>query len=154
MELLINAEIFTPRPGGRGHVLVAGDRVVWMGPEVPELPAALGATIHDLEGGRLIPGLVDGHVHLTGGGGEDGFASRVPPVPLSAFTRSGTTCVVGLLGTDDTTRATALCCRKMPSTAANPNPCPSAFVEKNGSKMRLILSRSIPQPVSRTTSST
>ena len=44
--------------------------------------------------------------HVTGGGGESGFKSRVPPVPLSAFTSAGVTSVVGVLGTDDTTRDT------------------------------------------------
>ncbi|MDX1655078.1 MAG: beta-aspartyl-peptidase, partial [Candidatus Competibacteraceae bacterium] len=56
---------------------------------------------------RLIPGLIDAHAHLTGGGGEAGFASRVPPPPLSHYTRAGVTTVVGLLGTDDITRNTA-----------------------------------------------
>jgi beta-aspartyl-dipeptidase (metallo-type) len=61
----------------------------------------------DLKGSRLIPGLVDCHVHLTGGGGEAGFRSQVPPLPLSTITRGGTTTVVGVLGTDDTTRSTS-----------------------------------------------
>ena len=53
---------------------------------------------------RTIPGLIDGHVHVTGGGGEAGFRTRVPPVPLSRFTSAGITTVVGLLGTDDVAR--------------------------------------------------
>jgi beta-aspartyl-dipeptidase (metallo-type) len=54
-----------------------------------------------------VPGLVDGHAHLTGGGGEAGPHTRVPPVPLSRFTRAGVTTVVGVLGTDDLTRTPA-----------------------------------------------
>jgi beta-aspartyl-dipeptidase (metallo-type) len=61
----------------------------------------------DLAGARLIPGLIDSHVHVTGGGGESGPASRVPSVLLSALTRGGVTSVVGLLGTDGTTRNVA-----------------------------------------------
>ena len=60
----------------------------------------------DLGGRRLLPGLIDGHVHVTGGGGEAGFASRVPAPTLSRYTRSGVTTVVGLLGTDDVARGT------------------------------------------------
>ena len=60
----------------------------------------------DLGGRRVIPGFVDGHAHLTGGGGESGFSSRVPPLPLSRYTTAGVTSVVGVLGTDDTTRST------------------------------------------------
>jgi len=57
-------------------------------------------------GRRIVPGFVDGHAHLTGGGGESGYASRVPPVPLTHYTQAGVTSVVGVLGTDDTTRDT------------------------------------------------
>jgi beta-aspartyl-dipeptidase (metallo-type) len=46
-------------------------------------------------------------VHLTGGGGESGPASRVPSVALSALTLGGVTSCVGVLGTDGTTRNVA-----------------------------------------------
>lgn len=107
LELLLNAEVYTPEPLGRRHVLVAAGKVVWIGMDVPKLPASLGAAECDLAGKRLIPGLIDGHVHVTGGGGEGGPQTRVPPLPLSRFTAGGTTTVVGVLGTDDVTRDTA-----------------------------------------------
>jgi beta-aspartyl-dipeptidase (metallo-type) len=47
---------------------------------------------------------VDGHVHFTGGGGEAGASSRVPPLAVTDLTRYGITTAVGLLGTDDVTR--------------------------------------------------
>jgi beta-aspartyl-dipeptidase (metallo-type) len=74
--------------------------------QLPDLPAALRAKVTeiDLAGRRLIPGLIDGHVHITGGGGEAGFRTRVPTVPLTRFTMAGITTVVGLLGTDDVAR--------------------------------------------------
>lgn len=65
-----------------------------------------GAIEIDLGGCRIIPGFIDGHAHVTGGGGEAGFSTRVPPVPLGSFTTAGVTSVVGVLGTDDTTRDT------------------------------------------------
>jgi beta-aspartyl-dipeptidase (metallo-type) len=107
IHLLRNAELYDPEPRGRTHLLVAGERVVWVGTEVPALPAALGVTEHDLEGCRVVPGLIDGHVHLTGGGGEAGPNTRVPPLALSRLTSGGVTTVVGLLGTDDVVRTTA-----------------------------------------------
>jgi beta-aspartyl-dipeptidase (metallo-type) len=85
---------------------VAGGRVIWIGDAVPRLPGDLVAEV-DLQGRRLIPGFVDGHVHVTGGGGEAGPETRVPPVGVSRFTRGGVTTVVGVLGTDDVTRDTA-----------------------------------------------
>ncbi|MCK9540002.1 beta-aspartyl-peptidase [Dokdonella sp.] len=104
--LLRNARVYAPAPLGICHLLLAGGRIAWIGHAPFELPAALGATIIDLHGLRLIPGLIDGHVHVTGGGGEAGFRSRVPPLPLSRYTRAGITTVVGLLGTDDVARGT------------------------------------------------
>jgi beta-aspartyl-dipeptidase (metallo-type) len=82
MELLRNADLYDPAPRGRAHLLIAGESIAWIGTEVP---AGLGALVEerDLEGRRVIPGLIDCHVHLTGGGGEAGPATRVPPLGLS-----------------------------------------------------------------------
>jgi beta-aspartyl-dipeptidase (metallo-type) len=106
--LLRNADTYAPQPLGLQSLLIGGSRVLWMGHgiDLPALPAALAAhtTELDLGGLRLVPGLIDGHVHVTGGGGEAGFKTRVPAVPLSRYTLAGVTTVVGLLGTDDVTR--------------------------------------------------
>lgn len=107
MHLVLDAEVFAPEFLGRRCLLIAGERIVWMGPEEPVLPDVLGVERHDLEGRRLVPGLIDCHVHLLGGGGEAGFQSRVPSLALSDLTRAGTTTVVGVLGTDDVVRSTA-----------------------------------------------
>lgn len=110
MLLLRNADVFAPRPQGVCDLLLGGGKVLWIGRtgELGELPAPLRAPLEtrDLAGRRLIPGLIDGHVHITGGGGEAGFRTRVPPVPLTRFTTAGVTTVVGLLGTDDVARGT------------------------------------------------
>ena len=47
---------------------------------------------------------MDAHVHIIGGGGEGGFATRTPEIQLSKITTSGVTTVFGLLGTDGITR--------------------------------------------------
>lgn len=106
MSLLLihNAEVFAPVALGVCHLLLGGGRILWLGNERPDLPAALAVQEIDLEGRRLIPGLIDGHVHVTGGGGEGGYHTRVPPLGLSRYTAHGITTVVGLLGTDDVMR--------------------------------------------------
>ncbi|MFL5474247.1 MAG: beta-aspartyl-peptidase [Gemmatimonadales bacterium] len=106
MQLLRNADLYDPQPKGRASLLIGGERILWIGDEL-ELPANLGATVRDLEGRRVIPGLIDCHVHLTGGGGEAGMHTRVPPLQLSRLTSGGVTTAIGLLGTDDTVRSTA-----------------------------------------------
>ncbi len=102
LTLLLNAELYDPEPRGRVHLLVGGERVLWVGREVP----AIGVPVeeHDLGGRRVIPGLIDCHVHLTGGGGEAGPETRVPPVALSRMTTGGVTTAIGVLGTDDAIR--------------------------------------------------
>src|SRR5689334_10702792 len=107
LTLLSNCELYDPTPRGRAHLLVADERVVWVGGARPALPAGLGVDEVDLEGRRVIPGLVDGHVHLSGGGGEAGPNTRVPAVALSRITAGGVTTAIGVLGTDDTVRTTA-----------------------------------------------
>ena len=104
--LIRNAEVYAPESLGRRDLLLGGGKVLWIGTDAPDLPAAFGAQVLDLGGRRLLPGLIDGHVHVTGGGGEAGFASRVPAPTMSRYTRSGVTTVVGLLGTDDVARGT------------------------------------------------
>ncbi len=106
MQLLRNADVYAPEPLGVQQLLLGGGKILWIGRELPDLPAALPLDAIDLEGRRLIPGLIDGHVHVTGGGGEAGFSSRVPAPMLSRYTRAGVTSVVGLLGTDDVARST------------------------------------------------
>jgi beta-aspartyl-dipeptidase (metallo-type) len=102
--LLRNAQVHAPEPLGLQHLLLGGGRILWMGEALSELPATLAVETIDLEGRRLVPGLIDAHVHVTGGGGEAGFRTRVPPLGVSRYTRAGITTVVGLLGTDDVTR--------------------------------------------------
>jgi beta-aspartyl-dipeptidase (metallo-type) len=90
-------------------VLVAADRIAFIGATDDAMRAIAGAgdgvvTVVDAHGLIAIPGLVDAHVHLSGGGGENGFSTRVPRRQLSDFTRAGVTTAVGLLGTDGITR--------------------------------------------------
>lgn len=103
--LLRNAHVYAPEALGPCQVLVGGGKVLWIGAADVAAPSVPGMETVDLGGRRLIPGLIDAHAHVTGGGGEGGFATRVPPVPLSKFTAAGVTSVVGVLGTDDLARS-------------------------------------------------
>lgn len=107
LTLLRNAELFAPTPLGRRDLLLAGGRIAAIseqGAALDPLPAKLGVDEHDCAGKVVIPGLIDAHVHVTGGGGEGGFTSRVPPLSLTDLSRAGVTSVVGVLGTDGSTR--------------------------------------------------
>lgn len=104
ITVIKNANVFAPQALGINHLVCAGNKIIYIGKTLPAMD--LPHEEIDADGGMLTPGFIDGHTHLTGGGGEAGFSTRVPPVPLSKFTRAGVTTAVGLLGTDDITRST------------------------------------------------
>lgn len=106
LKLITNANVHAPEALGICHLLVAGERIVYIGPDLPALDDRLEVAVTDLDGATVVPGFIDMHAHITGGGGESGPSSRVPPVFLTRFTRAGVTSVIGVLGTDDLTRNT------------------------------------------------
>jgi beta-aspartyl-dipeptidase (metallo-type) len=103
-DLITNADVYSPMPLGQKQLLVCAGKVVYIGDQVPELGDDLNVNVTDAKGARVIPGLIDAHAHITGGGGEAGPSTRVPPLHLSQYTQAGVTSVIGLLGTDDLTR--------------------------------------------------
>jgi beta-aspartyl-dipeptidase (metallo-type) len=55
----------------------------------------------------VCPGIIDQHVHILGGGGEQGPISRIPEIMFSEIIEAGVTTVVGVLGFDSITRSIA-----------------------------------------------
>lgn len=104
---LRNVDVFSPTPLGICNLLIAAGKIVAISKDQIEIDEKLLVSDEDFERKRLVPGLIDGHAHITGGGGEAGFKTKVPAVNLSQYTKAGVTSVVGLLGTDDTTRDTS-----------------------------------------------
>lgn len=105
MLLLKNADIFAPSPVGRADVLLAGGRIDRVEPDI-HISEDYCASV-DVSALVAIPGLIDAHVHVTGGGGEGGYATRTPELVLSDAIRGGITTIVGCLGTDGVTRSPA-----------------------------------------------
>jgi beta-aspartyl-dipeptidase (metallo-type) len=106
LTLLRGAEVFAPERLGRRDILVAGGRIAAMAPSLPRFSSDIAREV-DIGGRTVIPGLIDAHAHVTGGGGEAGPATRVPPLAAKALSAAGVTTVVGVLGTDGTTRTIA-----------------------------------------------
>ena len=94
--LIKNAHVYAPADAGRQDILLSGRIIAHMAPSIGELP--FDCTVLDA-------GFIDQHIHITGGGGEGSFATRVPEIQLSHLTTAGTTTVIGLLGTDGVTRS-------------------------------------------------
>ncbi len=100
--LFKDARVYSPNYLGKRDVLCCGGKIIVVGEELnPNIPQLNIVNAKDM---IIIPGLIDGHVHVTGGGGEDGFSSRVEELTLSQLVSVGVTTVIGVLGTDSITR--------------------------------------------------
>jgi beta-aspartyl-dipeptidase (metallo-type) len=99
--MIRNGHVYDPEDVGVADLLVAGGKIVQVGPGLPALPDWLGPIVEvDASGKRVVPGFIDSHLHLTGGGGNDSYASRIPDLQLSDLTRAGITTAVSCLGVD------------------------------------------------------
>jgi len=103
LTLFKNATVYSPAPEGTLDVLTGGNVILAIGKKLDPPPGA-DTEVIDCAGLRLVPGLIDSHVHVTGGGGEGGPSSRMPELQLEQMLEGGVTTVVGCLGTDGITR--------------------------------------------------
>ena len=97
-----NAHVYAPQDKGIQDVWIAGGKIEAVSKTLPIID---GIDCIDATGKILTPGLIDRHVHITGGGGEGGFCTQAPAVTASRLIHGGLTTVVGLLGTDGITRS-------------------------------------------------
>lgn len=103
LKLIKGIEVYSPKYLGIKDVLIVGDKIGKIDDEVD----ILGVEVEIIEGKgkKLLPGFIDSHVHITGGGGEGGFKTRTPEIVLSDVIKGGITTIVGTLGTDGITRS-------------------------------------------------
>jgi beta-aspartyl-dipeptidase (metallo-type) len=105
IKLIKNARIYSPEDIGPSDVLIVGNKIGAIG---KNLTLTMGNNIDFEEinaaGKILVPGFIDGHVHIIGGGGEGGYRTRTPEISLTDITTAGVTTVVGCIGTDGVTR--------------------------------------------------
>lgn len=102
--LIKNADLYAPESVGKKDILVINEKIVCIAEKINPEAVGLEVNVLDAEGKKVIPGYVDQHVHIIGGGGEAGPYSRTPEVMLSDVVSAGVTTVIGLLGTDGTGR--------------------------------------------------
>lgn len=104
LTLIRNANVIAPEPLGQRDILVAGEKFEGLGE--PGTFSFAGIEVEEIDATGLwtLPGMVDSHVHLLGGGGEGGPATRAPEIQVEEIVGSGVTTVIGCLGTDGITR--------------------------------------------------
>jgi beta-aspartyl-dipeptidase (metallo-type) len=103
MILIKNIEVYAPEKIGEKDVLITGNKIYKISNEI-SLNTNLKIKVIDGKNKILIPGFIDSHVHILGGGGEGGYKTRTPEITLTDLTKHGITTVIGCLGTDGTTR--------------------------------------------------
>lgn len=106
MILIHGAEIYNPDLLGIKDVLVANGKIVAIQDKI-DISSLKNLEINVIngKGKKLIPGLIDAHVHIAGAGGEGGPGTRTPEMQLSQMLEGGITTVIGCLGTDGMTRS-------------------------------------------------
>ncbi len=101
--LIKNADVYAPEHLGRRDILVAAGKIIAMGeslsPNLPDMETV------DARGRIAAPGLIDQHIHVTGGGGEGGWNSRCPEINFSELVKAGVTTFLGVSGTDSMSRS-------------------------------------------------
>ena len=106
MLLLTGGEVFAPEPMGQNDLLLSPEKILLMRPHITAVPE-YETEVMDCSGLIVCPAFIDQHVHLTGGGGEDGPPSRLPEMALSELLLAGVGTAAGLLGADGVTRSIA-----------------------------------------------
>ena len=104
ITLIRGGDVFAPEPLGRKDLLLAGGAIETVAEPGRIRIDGLEAETLDAAGKRVFPGLIDPHVHILGGGGEGGPATRAPEIRVEDIISSGVTTVIGCLGTDGVTR--------------------------------------------------
>jgi beta-aspartyl-dipeptidase (metallo-type) len=113
LRLLRAAHVFAPAELGAQDILIGGGRILVLGRDLSAAAALDGVvTVETLPPGRLIPGLIDQHVHFIGGGEGDGPDARMPELGFEAFASAGITTAVGLLGSEIEAKTLPLLLRK------------------------------------------
>ena len=101
VKIIRNAKVYQPEYAGVKDILILGDKVAAVGENLKaDFGGALKAEEINGEGMAAVPGFIDSHEHILGGGGEGGFHTRTPEAGLKDLTMNGITTVVGCIGTD------------------------------------------------------
>ena len=102
--LVKGGEVFAPEPLGVKDILILNGKIGSISDPDEISIKGLDVEIIDAADKKIIPGFIDSHVHILGGGGEGGPSTRAPEIRVEEIISSGVTTLIGCLGTDGFTR--------------------------------------------------
>ncbi len=106
ITLISQGAVYNPEYIGVKDILVMGEKIVAIKDKIDTAVfSEFTIQIINAKGKKVIPGLIDAHVHIAGAGGEGGPSTRTPEMQLSQMLAGGITSIVGCLGTDGITRS-------------------------------------------------
>ncbi|WP_226682439.1 beta-aspartyl-peptidase [Sutcliffiella horikoshii] len=103
IKLLKNGTVYSPDYLGKKDILIVDKRIAAIEDSI-HFEESAHIEVLDVTGQLIVPGFIDNHVHIMGGGGEGSYRTRTPELVLSDAIKGGITTLVGVIGTDGTTR--------------------------------------------------
>lgn len=105
ITIIKNIKVYGPEFREVQDILLIGEKIAFIGSDISaDFHNSIQVNVIDGEGKIAVPGFIDSHVHMLGGGGEGGYKTRTPEIMLTDLTSAGITTAVGCLGTDGVTR--------------------------------------------------
>lgn len=100
IKVIKGAVVYAPNYLGEKDIVIADSKIegIYDNLKIPQ--DFIDIEIIDGSGKIAVPGFIDGHVHIIGGGGEGSFKTRTPEISFSEIVNAGITSIVGCIGTD------------------------------------------------------
>ena len=104
IKIIKGAQIYAPKNLGVKDIVIANNKIEGIYDDLKIPVDFLDIDVIPAMGKIVVPGFVDSHVHIIGGGGEGSFKTRTPEISISSLVEAGITTVIGCIGTDSVCR--------------------------------------------------
>ena len=102
IRILKGGRCYCPDDYGMKNIVILYDRVYGVLYDTAAYEKLPHVKVYDCSNKIICPGFIVIHVHILGGGGEQGEQSRLPEIGVKEITAAGVTTLVGVLGTEVT----------------------------------------------------